>query len=90
MRAFVVLVYKIIDILKDFVSKALVFEEEDFQTMSYWYKLKPDVPESKAIALIKDVEEDLLKRLRNKQFDANQGVVSSVHSCTPRQWQIFF
>lgn len=83
MRAFVILVYKIIDILKEFVSKALVYEEEDFQTMSYGYKLKPDVPESKAIALIKDVEEDLLKRLRNKQFDVNQGLVSdcwNIHS----------
>lgn len=77
MKAFAVSVYKIIDIFKDFIGKALVFEEEDFQTMSYGYKLKPEVSESKAIAMLKDVEEDLQRKIRNKTFNVTQGIVST-------------
>lgn len=74
MKAFAVSIFKIIDVFKEIISKAQVFEEEDFQTMTYGYKLKPDVPESKAIAMLRDVEEDLQKKIRNKQFDVDCGI----------------
>lgn len=78
MKIFVISLYKIIDMFKVFIDKAWVFEEEDFQTMSCGYKLKPDVPDSKAIAALKEVEEELQKKLRNKAMDDSQGVVSDV------------
>lgn len=76
MRALTICVYKVIDIIKDFINRALVFEEEDFQPMMYGYKLKPDVSESRAIGMLKEVEDDLQKKMRNKSSDANQSEVN--------------
>jgi hypothetical protein len=42
-----------------------VFEEEDFQPLVYGFKLASDVPEAKALALIKESEEDLMKEIKN-------------------------
>jgi indole-3-glycerol phosphate synthase len=41
-----------------------VFEEEDFQPLVYGFKLASDVPEAKALALIKESEEDLMKEIK--------------------------
>ncbi len=42
-----------------------MFEEEDFQPLVYGFKLASDVPEAKALALIKESEEDLMKEIKN-------------------------
>ncbi|KAG8228326.1 hypothetical protein J437_LFUL009371 [Ladona fulva] len=63
-KAFSICILKIVDIFKDFVNRAMVFEEEDFQPMAYGYHLVPDVSESRAIGMLKEVEEDLQRRAR--------------------------
>lgn len=71
MRAFSIFFYKLIDIIKDFINGALVFEEEDFQPMMYGYKLKPDITETRAVGLLKEVEEELEKKMKSKS-ESNQ------------------
>lgn len=75
MKAFSISIYKVIDVIKDFINRALVFEEEDFQPMMYGYKLKPDVSESRALGMLKEVEDELQKKMRTKSSDINQSEV---------------
>lgn len=75
MKTFVICMYKIIDIIKDFINQAFVYEDEDFQPMTYGYKLKPDVSELKAVAMLKEVEDELQKKIRNKASDNSQSEV---------------
>lgn len=78
MRAFSIFFYKLIEIIKDFINEALVFEEEDFQPLTYGYKLKPDISDSRAVGLLKEVEDDLQKKLRNKPSENSQIEVSKI------------
>ncbi|GLH12633.1 N-alpha-acetyltransferase 35, NatC auxiliary subunit homolog [Gryllus bimaculatus] len=68
-KAFSICIFKIVDIIKEFVNRALVFEEEDFQLMVYGYRLVPDVSEQRTVGMLKEVEEDLHRRIRNKSTD---------------------
>lgn len=69
LKAFCVATYKIIDLIKDFVSRGLVFEDEDFQPTAYGYRLSPDVSETRAIGMLKEVEEELNRKRRATQLD---------------------
>ncbi|XP_026463560.1 N-alpha-acetyltransferase 35, NatC auxiliary subunit isoform X2 [Ctenocephalides felis] len=64
LKAFCITLYKVLELIKDFVNRANVCEEEDFQPMSYGYKLHPEIPEQKVMILLKESEEDLLKIVR--------------------------
>ena len=55
--------------IKDCVNKALVFEEEDFQSVTYGYRLQQDITEQKAISMLREVEEELHKKSRIKPVD---------------------
>lgn len=46
--------------------RAAVFEEEDYQPMQYGYRLIPDVSEQRTVGMLREVEEDLLRRLRQR------------------------
>jgi hypothetical protein len=50
--------------------RALVFEEEDFQPMVYGYRLVPDVSEPRTMGMLKEVEEELHRRIRSKPSDS--------------------
>ncbi|XP_069688455.1 N-alpha-acetyltransferase 35, NatC auxiliary subunit isoform X1 [Periplaneta americana] len=69
MKAFSISIFKIVDVIKDFVNRALVFEEEDFQPMVYGYRLVPDVSEPRTMGMLKEVEEELHRRTRSKPSD---------------------
>nr|CAD7443713.1 unnamed protein product [Timema bartmani] len=60
-KAFSICVFKIVDIIKDFVNR----QEEDFQSMVYGYRLVPDVSEPRALGMLKEVEDELHRRVRN-------------------------
>lgn len=68
LKTFCYAVYKIIGVIKDCINKALVFEEEDFQSVTYGYKLQ-DISEQKTISMLKEVEEELHKKSRIKPVD---------------------
>ncbi|XP_066143702.1 N-alpha-acetyltransferase 35, NatC auxiliary subunit isoform X1 [Euwallacea fornicatus] len=69
LKVFCLAVYKLLDVIKELLHKAMVFEEEDFQPMQYGFHLNPDISEQRMIGMLREVEEDLHKKARNKQGD---------------------
>lgn len=49
----------------------MVYEEEDFQPMQYGFHLNPDISEQRMIGMLREVEEELHKKARNKQSEVN-------------------
>ncbi|XP_075215671.1 N-alpha-acetyltransferase 35 isoform X2 [Lycorma delicatula] len=66
LKAFCICIYKIVDAIKDFVNRGLVFEEEDFQPTVYGYRLLPDVSDQRAVGMLREVEDELGRKLRGK------------------------
>ncbi len=64
-------------------SSASVFEEEDFQAMTYGFSLCSDVTASKASSLLKEAEDAALKVKRDPS-DADQTHRSLVDALTTR------
>lgn len=48
-----------------FFSSAQVFEEEDFEVRDYEYNLVPDISNAKACYMLKEVEDELIKKIKN-------------------------
>jgi hypothetical protein len=44
--------------------RAMVFEEEDFQPVMYGYRLVPDVTDARAIGMLREVEDELGKKMK--------------------------
>ncbi|KAG8181137.1 hypothetical protein JTE90_002497 [Oedothorax gibbosus] len=61
-QAFSIHSLKLLEVIREFVNKAGVYEEEDFQPVMYGYKLCNDIPVVKATAMLKEVEEELSKK----------------------------
>uniref|UniRef100_A0A0A9XKI1 Protein MAK10 homolog n=1 Tax=Lygus hesperus TaxID=30085 RepID=A0A0A9XKI1_LYGHE len=64
LKAFCIAIYRLIDLIKDFVTRGLVFEEEDFQPMIYGYRLNPDISEVRVIGMLKEVEDEMNRKKR--------------------------
>ena len=59
-----VAILKLVDIIKDIIWKAGVFEEEDFQSHTYGFRLCQDIIEQRCIAGLREAEELLNKDIR--------------------------
>lgn len=59
LKAFAIIVHKLLEIVRDYVHNALVYEEEDFHGLQYGYHLNPDISEHRAISMLREVEEDI-------------------------------
>lgn len=75
-KSFSRIILKLVDIIKEFVGRANVVEEEDFLS-GYPHHIPCDISDSKALAMIRDIEEDYQRKLKstaknqNKNFDKN-------------------
>lgn len=65
MKAFSICILKTVDMVKNFVNRAAVFEEEDFQPLVYGYKLDCDVTEIRATGMMKEVEEEMSRTVKS-------------------------
>lgn len=65
-RAFSILILKMVDIIRDFVNKSNVLEEEDFQP-SYVCLMPCDISESKACAMMREIEEEMQRKIKSFQ-----------------------
>ncbi|KAL8598019.1 hypothetical protein ACOMHN_011444 [Nucella lapillus] len=77
LKAFSIVMLKIVDIIRERVNRAGCFEEEDFQPLAYGFKMAGDVSEARASGMMKEVEDDLgrtIRGLRQRQggADANK------------------
>ncbi|RXM29196.1 N-alpha-acetyltransferase 35, NatC auxiliary subunit [Acipenser ruthenus] len=70
MKAFALGILKICDIAREKVNKAAVFEEEDFQAMTYGFKMANNVTDLRVTGMLKDVEDDLQRRVKHQQCSA--------------------
>ncbi|XP_041041665.1 N-alpha-acetyltransferase 35, NatC auxiliary subunit isoform X2 [Carcharodon carcharias] len=86
MKAFALGVLKICDIAREKVNKAAVFEEEDFQSMTYGFKMANNVTDLRVTGMLKDVEDDLQRRVkstRSRQGEERNPEVELEHQqCT--------
>ncbi|XP_045447670.1 N-alpha-acetyltransferase 35, NatC auxiliary subunit [Melitaea cinxia] len=82
LKAFCIAVYKLLDCIRDCINKAQVFEEEDFLPMVYGYRLGSnlqsgntydaslEVSEQKCISMLREQEEELNKKARSQDDEA--------------------
>jgi len=64
MKAFSVAVFKLLQCIKELVTKGCAYEEEDFQPSMYGFSLKPDVSEARASGMLREVEDSLRASVR--------------------------
>lgn len=63
-KAFSICVLKIIEVIREFVNKASVFEEEDCQPVMYGYSLADNVTDVRAAGMMREVEEELQRKVK--------------------------
>ncbi|XP_074657806.1 N-alpha-acetyltransferase 35, NatC auxiliary subunit-like [Tubulanus polymorphus] len=70
LKAFSVCALKLVDIIRERINRALVYEEEDFQPMSYGFKMSSDVSDARACGMIKEVEDEWSRAMKNTRCKA--------------------
>lgn len=70
LKAFCVCVLRMVDLIRDRINRAGVFEEEDFQSLAYSFRMAVDVSDNQASAGLKEVEDELTKVIKNTRARA--------------------
>ncbi|KAK1786971.1 hypothetical protein P4O66_017338, partial [Electrophorus voltai] len=65
LKAFALGILKVCDIAREKVNKAAVFEEEDFQAMTYGFKMANNVTDLRVTGMLKDVEDELQRKVKS-------------------------
>ncbi|XP_050302487.1 N-alpha-acetyltransferase 35, NatC auxiliary subunit isoform X2 [Anthonomus grandis grandis] len=78
LKVFCLAVYKLLDVIKDLIHKAMVYEEEDFQPMQYGFHLTPDISEQRMVGMLREVEEELHRKSRNKQSEVGNSEAQAI------------
>ncbi|XP_052797066.1 N-alpha-acetyltransferase 35, NatC auxiliary subunit-like [Mya arenaria] len=84
MRAFSVCMLKIVDLIRDRINRSGVYEEEDFQPLTYGFKMAGDVTDVKAVTAMKEVEDELSRAARHLKGLIQEGSseeTSEYHLC---------
>jgi len=71
-KAVCVAVLKLVELVKDIIGKAGVYEEEDFQPLTYGFRLCQDITEQRCLAGLREAEELLGRDVRRTK--AREGV----------------
>ncbi|XP_013389970.1 N-alpha-acetyltransferase 35, NatC auxiliary subunit [Lingula anatina] len=82
MKAFSLCMLKIVDLIRDRINRASVFEEEDFQPMTYGFKMAGDITDMRVTGMVKEAEEELSKTIRNtrsKSGEERTAVIAEEH-----------
>lgn len=69
LKAVCVSILRMVDVVRNIVSRAKVYEEEDFQTISYGFKLGLDVSEMRISGMLREAEEEIARQLKNATAD---------------------
>jgi N-alpha-acetyltransferase 35, NatC auxiliary subunit len=56
--------FEMFSLLMRYSFRAMVFEEEDFQPVMYGYRLVPDVTDTRALGMLREVEDELGKKMK--------------------------
>ncbi|XP_067665722.1 N-alpha-acetyltransferase 35, NatC auxiliary subunit-like [Haliotis asinina] len=82
LKAFSICSLKIVDNIREKINRANVFEEEDFQPMSYGFKMAAEVTDARTSGMMKEVEEDvnrLIKMTRSKPGEERDAATEQEH-----------
>ncbi|XP_064608764.1 N-alpha-acetyltransferase 35, NatC auxiliary subunit-like [Liolophura sinensis] len=63
---------KIVDLIRDRINRANVFEEEDFQPMTYGFKMCGDVTDVRVMGMMKEVEDEYNRVLKNTRVKSGE------------------
>lgn len=80
MKAFAVAIYKLINLIRNFILRARVYEEEDFQPSNYGYDMYREVTETKACNMLKSSEEDWLKKAKDVDGEKEKEEINALVS----------
>uniref|UniRef100_A0A8D3BBE5 N-alpha-acetyltransferase 35, NatC auxiliary subunit n=1 Tax=Scophthalmus maximus TaxID=52904 RepID=A0A8D3BBE5_SCOMX len=89
LKSFALGILKVCDIAREKVNKAAVFEEEDFQAMTYGFKMANNVTDLRVTGMLKDVEDELQRKVkgtRSRQGEQRNPEVELEH----QQWLALF
>ncbi|GAB1609824.1 N-alpha-acetyltransferase 35, NatC auxiliary subunit-like [Argonauta hians] len=64
LKAFCICILKTVDIIRDRVNRAGAFEEEDFQLVTYGFKMAAETSDVRAIGMMKEVEEEVNRTIK--------------------------
>ncbi|XP_055627653.1 N-alpha-acetyltransferase 35, NatC auxiliary subunit isoform X2 [Toxorhynchites rutilus septentrionalis] len=78
MKAFSCAVHKLVNLIRNFILRARVYEEEDFQPSTYGYDLCMELSETKACNMLKSAEEDLVKRIKDVESDKEKEEINAL------------
>lgn len=65
LKAFCIAMLKTCDTVKSIVNRAQVFEEEDFQAITYGFKMAPQVTETRAAGMLKEAEDEVGRKIKS-------------------------
>ena len=66
LKAVCISVLKLVDVVRNIVGRAKVFEEEDFQTLSYGFKLGSDITDLRISGMLREAEEEVSRQIKAK------------------------
>ena len=79
LRSALTTLLRLVEVIKDLVGKAGVYEEEDFQPLTYGFRLCSEVGEQKCIGQCKEAEEILAKEVRRTRNTFTQSALGRVY-----------
>ena len=82
LKTFCLLILKTVEAFREFIVRAEVFEEEDFQPGVFNFRLDYDVTEGKICSMVREVEDDLSKKLKvlNKKYAVSNELDNNIHA----------
>nr|XP_002740693.2 PREDICTED: N-alpha-acetyltransferase 35, NatC auxiliary subunit-like [Saccoglossus kowalevskii] len=67
-KSFSLFILKVVDMVREKVNRASVFEEEDFQPMTYGFKLANHLSDMRVGGMLREVEEEYLKKIKSTRL----------------------
>ena len=68
LKAFCVGVLKLVDLTRERINRASVYEDEDFQSMTYNFKMAYDLTDAQVATMLREVEEDLNRTIKTTRL----------------------
>ena len=63
-KAFCIVILRVCEVIRNIINKASVYEEEDFQPMTYGFKLSPQVTDMRISGMLKEAEDEINRKLK--------------------------
>ncbi|XP_055531475.1 N-alpha-acetyltransferase 35, NatC auxiliary subunit isoform X3 [Wyeomyia smithii] len=79
-KAFSWAVHKMVNLIRNFILRAGVYEEEDFQPSTYGFDLCMELTETKACSMLKSAEEDWIRKIKEAEGEREKEEINALVS----------